>query len=55
MQTNDEWMKHNETDVCPTLPTDMIEVETWTAGSYKEPASSLAWKYVKFYRVIKNE
>lgn len=50
-----EWMKHNETDNCPTLPTDMIEVETYTAGSYKELASNLAWKYVKFYRVIKDE
>ena len=49
------WMKHNETDTCPTLPTDMIEVETWTAGSYKELARSLAWKYVKLYRVIKDE
>ena len=46
------WVKHDESGNCPTDKNAWIEVETWTAGSFKELAGNLEWKYVKFYRVI---
>jgi hypothetical protein len=46
------WVKHDESSNCPTDKDVWIEVETWTAGSFKEMAGNLEWKYVKFYRVI---
>ena len=51
----DLWKKHDETDTCPEHSNTWIEVETWTAGSFKELASNLEWKYVKFYRVMEEE
>ena len=49
------WVKHNESDVCPTDADAWIEVETWTSSSFKELAGNLEWKYVKFYRVMENK
>jgi hypothetical protein len=48
------WKKHDGSTNCPENPDNWIEVETYASMSFKELASNLEWKYVKFYRVIPN-
>ena len=49
------WQKHDESFNCPVDNNDMIEVETWSPIKVLNKAGNLNWKYVKFYRVIKND
>ena len=51
--TRNTWKKHDQSDQCAEDKDAWIEVETYSSnGNFTVRASSLDWKYVKFYRVI---
>ncbi len=52
MTFENTWKKHDESEVCPVNPDDVVTVETWSPVRATKPASDINWKYVKFYRVV---